>query len=256
MKGQIKTAEDIALLREGGKRLARVLRALEKEVRPGVTTKSLDDLAYKLITEGGDEPAFLNYTPQGAPRPYPATLCVSINDEIVHGIPNEEEKILQEGDIVSLDIGLAHQGRFVDMASTLPVGAVDAKALELLEVTKAALMAGIQAAKGSGYINDIGKAVEKVVQKGGFTVLSELGGHGVGYAVHEPPYVANFALKGKGLKLLPGMVLALEPIVTEGEDELYLDRDGHTYKTVDGARTAQFEHTILITEGKPEILTV
>ncbi len=146
MKGQIKTAEDIALLREGGKRLARVLRALEKEVRPGVTTKSLDDLAYKLITEGGDEPAFLNYTPQGAPRPYPATLCVSINDEIVHGIPNEEEKILQEGDIVSLDIGLAHQGRFVDMASTLPVGAVDAKALELLEVTKAALMAGIQAA--------------------------------------------------------------------------------------------------------------
>lgn len=251
----IKTKDDIEVLRVGGKRLAAIMKKLTKEVRPGVSTKDIDDLATKLILDGGDETSLLNYMPHGSERPYPATICISVNDEVVHGIPNESPRIFSEGDIVSLDLVLTHEGRFVDMAVTVPVGEVDQKAKELMAVTKAALQAGIRAAKAGNTIGDIGYAIQTTVEKSGFSIVSELGGHAVGHAVHEFPYVPNTGKAGRGIKLKEGMVLALEPIVNEGSGDLYLEEDGYTYKTQDGGRSAHFEHSIVITDGDPEILT-
>jgi methionyl aminopeptidase len=251
----IKNEKDIEALRVGGKRLAAIMKKLAKAVLPGVSTKDIDDLATKLILDGGDETSLLNYLPHGSERPFPATICVSVNDEVVHGIPNEAPRIFSEGDIVSLDLVLTHDGRFVDMALTVPVGSVDQKAKELMAATKAALQAGIRVARGGNTIGDIGHAIQTTVEKAGFSVVSELGGHAVGHAVHEFPYIPNVGKAGKGMTLKPGMVLALEPIVNEGSPDLYLEDDGYTYKTQDGGRSAHFEHSILITEGDPEILT-
>lgn len=251
----IKKPGEIAILREGGKRHAEILRRLIEMAKPGVATRELNDLAEKLIKEGGDEAAFLGYLPKGAKRPYPASLCVSINDEIVHGIPNEQEKILKEGDIVSLDLGLKHDGLFTDAAITIPVGKVDESAKKLIETTKKALAIGIAATRGGGHIGDIGAAIEKFVKPFGYGIVRDLAGHGVGYAVHEPPFVPNFGEKGKGKKLLPGMVLAIEPMINEGTEKVILDSDGYTYRTADGKRSAHFEHTIVITESDAEVLT-
>jgi methionyl aminopeptidase len=252
----LKTADDIQALRVGGKRLAAIMKKLAKEVQPGVSTKDIDDLATKLIRAGGDETSLLNYMPHGSERPYPATICISVNDEVVHGIPTESPRIFSEGDIVSLDLVLTHDGRFVDMAITVPVGKVDQKAQELMAATKDALSAGIRVARAGNTIGDIGHAIQTSVEKSGFSVVTELGGHAVGHAVHEFPYVPNTGKPGKGAVLKPGMVLALEPIVNEGSPDLYLEDDGYTYKTQDGGRSAHFEHSIVITDGEPEILTV
>lgn len=252
----IKTDEDIKFLRIGGKHLAEIMRALSEAVQPGVSTEHIDAMAEKLIREMGDEPALLLYQPHGSPRPYPATICISINDEIVHGIPNEAPQIFSEGDIVGLDLVLAHEGRYVDMAMTVPVGDVDERAEKLMRVTKEALHAGIRAARAGNTIGDIGHAIETSVEPSGFSIVTELGGHAVGHAVHEHPYIPNVGKKGKGMTLKPGMVLALEPIVNEGSEDLYLLDDGYTYKTQDGGRSAHFEHSIVITDGDPEILTV
>lgn len=246
--------KEIEILREGGRRLAEVLQRVAKEVRPGISTKELDRLAEKLIREGGDEPAFLNYTPDGAKFPYPATLCVSVNNEIVHGIPSDK-KILKESDIVGLDLGLKHGGFFTDMAVTVPVGEIDEDAKRLVNVTKKSLERGIAAARHGGFIGDIGEAIENFVTPYGYGIVKILGGHGVGKKVHEDPYVPNYGKRGTGPKLIPGMVLALEPMLNEGTDKVFLDNDGYTFKTKDGKRSAHFEHTILITEDKTEILT-
>ncbi len=250
-----KTDKEIADLREGGKRIARILNILAGGVKPGVSAHTIDTLAEKLIREGGDIPVFLGYIPDGAERPYPATLCVSVNDEIVHGIPNEREKIFKEGDIVGLDIGLSHNGMIVDTAVTVPVGAIDMQAQKLLDTTRKALMVGIAAAEGGKKIGDIGAAIEGFVTPQGYGIVRELAGHGVGYAVHEEPYVPNYGKKNTGPLLKPGMVIAIEPMLNEGSADVVLDEDGYTYKTADGKRSAHFEHTILITEGKAEILT-
>lgn len=250
----IKTPEDIARIREAGKRLARIVERVSDTVAPGISTQELNDVCERLIREGGDTPAFLNYRPDGASRPYPATLCVSINDEAVHGVP-DPKRILKEGDIVSLDAGLIHQGRIADMCVTLPVGSVDADARRLIEVTKKATDIGIAACRGGAFVGDIGRAIEPYVQKEGFEVVADLGGHGVGLAVHEAPHVFHIARKGKGDKLVPGMVITVEPTIAEGAGDVTLGHDGFAYVTVDGSRTAQFEHTILITAGAPEILT-
>ena len=250
----IKSKEEIVILREGGKRLAGILAFIVDAVKSGVHTDELDRLAEQLIRKGGDEPAFLNYTPTGASRPYPATLCVSVNDEIVHGIPNEHPKVLHEGDIVGLDIGLVHKNLVTDMAVTVPIGNVDADALKLLEVTKGALYAGIAASRGGRHIGDISQAIESFVG-GRYGIVHELGGHGVGHAVHEDPHVPNFGTVGTGVELVPGMVLALEPMFNEGGGDVVLADDGYTFKTADGKRSAHFEHTIVITGGAPEILT-
>lgn len=251
----IKTKEDIAILREGGKRHAQILRELATMVKPGISASELNDYANKLVVENGDKAAFLDYKPKGAKRAYPASLCVSINDEVVHGIPNEEDKVLKEGDIVTLDLGLNHKGLFTDMAITVPVGNISSELEKLLRVTKEALMAGIRAAKGGKRIGDIGAMIQKFAIVNNYGIVEELAGHGVGYNVHEDPYVPNYGQAGKGELLKPGMVIAIEPMFNLGTKKVTLDDDGYTYRTVDGKPSAHFEHTVLITKGNAEILT-
>jgi methionyl aminopeptidase len=240
---------------EGGKRLAVVLRALKAKVAPGVTTEELDDLAEEMIRAGGDEPSFLGYTPEGARRPYPAALCVSINDEVVHGIPNESVKTLKEGDIVGLDLGLTHNGVIVDAAITVPVGKVDEESKKLIAATERALAAGITNAMPGNHIGDISSAIQKEIEGAGFKVVKELGGHGVGELVHEEPFIANFGRPGTGELLSEGMVLALEPISSAGKAAVVLDPDGYTFRTKDGSRSAHVEHTILIEKNGARIIT-
>lgn len=251
----IKTQEEIEIMREGGKRHAYILAEVAKKVAPGVSTQHLEDYAQKLIHEGGDTAAFLNYTPRGAKRPYPAALCVSVNNEIVHGIPNEDPLILQDGDIVSLDLGLVHNGLITDSAITVPVGNILEEDRKLLEHTKEALYLGIKAARGGGRVGDIGEAIGTFARGLGYGLSEGLAGHGVGYKVHEDPYVPNEGKKGTGELLKPGMVIAIEPMLTLGTDKIVLARDGYTYKTADGTNSAHFEHTVVITDGDPIILT-
>ena len=215
----IKTKEEIEKLREGGKRLATILEKVKGKVKPGVSTKELDDHAFKLIQEMGDTPAFLNYKPDGAETPFPASLCVSVNEEVVHGIPSKN-KILKEGDIVSLDLGLKHQGLFTDHAITVPVGEVSSSSIKLMETAEKALMVGINAAQPGSAVGDIGYAIESYVrsQKDNqkYGIVEVLSGHGVGRAIHEDPYIPNFGKKGTGAKLVPGMVIAIEPMLNNG----------------------------------------
>lgn len=254
-------------LRESGKRLAFVIKKVGEAVKPGVALKELDDLAFKLITESekgkrdNDKPALLNFQPNGADYPYPATLCISINDEVAHGIPGDYK--LKEGDVVGIDTSLNHKGMITDHAVTFPVGKISKEDEELLELTKKTLLVGIKAAVAGNYVNDISCAIENFVKKEekrlgkNFGVLKVLAGHGVGYKVHEEPLVPNFDDGIRGPKLVPGMVLAIEPMINLGSDEVYLDENnGYTFKTIDGKNSAHFEHTILITKDKPEILTV
>lgn len=251
----IKNDTERANLIEGGKRLARVLDVLRAKVVPGVTAEELDDLAEQMIRDGGDDPCFLGYTPEGAKRQYPAVLCVSINDEVVHGIPNESLKVLKEGDIVGLDLGLTHNGVIVDAAITVPVGEVDEITKKLLTATERALNAGIAKAMPGNHIGDISHAIQKEIEGAGFSVVRELGGHGVGEHVHEEPFIPNFGHAGTGPELVEGMVLALEPISSVGKASVTLAPDGYTYRTKDGSRSAHFEHTILIEKGGARIIT-
>jgi len=255
MNRAVKNERDIALLREGGKRLARVVAEVAKKVRPGVSTDELNTLAERLIREGGDEPSFLGYTPRGAKRPFPAAICISINNEIVHGIPNEHPSIIKEGDIIGLDCGITHKGLITDHAISVIAGAADKKAVKLLKATQQALQAGIDAARAGNTIGDISSAIEAVGVETGYGIVYELGGHGVGYQVHEEPYISNIGASGTGEKLVSGMVLAIEPMFTEGTPRVKLMKDGYTFVTRDGSRSAHFEHTILITEDAPEVLT-
>lgn len=241
-------------MREAGKRLARILAAVGEAIRPGATPRDLDALAERLICAGGDEPSFLRYWPDGASRPYPATICVSVNDEVVHGIPGTRP--FREGDIVGIDLGLKHKGFHADTAKTVPVGTIDPAARVLIETTREALLAGIAAARGGNCVGDIGHAVVSVTRMKKFSIVEELGGHGIGRRVHEEPHIPNVGKPGVGVRLEPGMTIAIEPIVNEGKRRVYLADDGYTYKTKDGKRSAHFEHTILVTEGNPEVLTL
>lgn len=250
----IKTSKEIEILREGGKRLATVLYKVKDMVKPGVSTKDLDAYAFKLIKEMGDEPAFLNYKPAGADSAYPASICISVNNEVVHGIP-KKDKILKEEDTVSLDLGLKHKNLFTDMAITVPVGEVSPASKKLLEVTEKSLRVGIEAAQGGNRIGDISHAVENFIRPHKYGIVEVLAGHGVGRAIHEDPYIPNFGKAGVGAKLVPGMVIAIEPMVNNGTKNVVLDKDGWTFRTADGKSSAHFEHTILITEDEPEILT-
>ena len=252
----IKTKEEQEILKEGGKRLATILYKIKDMIKPGISTKELDIYAEKLIREYGDEPAFLNYTPEGVKTPYPASLCVSVNEEVVHGIP-KKDKILKEGDIVSIDLGLKHKGLFTDMAMTVPVGNIDEQSKKLLEITEQALQIGINVSREGNRVGDIGYAIENFVrsQKYKYGIVEILAGHGVGRAIHEDPYIPNFGKKGTGDKLVSGMVIAIEPMLNLGTKNLILDKDGYTFRTTDGKNSAHFEHTILITEEGPEVLT-
>lgn len=251
----ITTDIERANLIEGGKRLGAILRALRAKVVPGVTAEELDTLAEQMIREGGDEPAFLGYTPDGGSRPYPAALCVSINDEIVHGIPNESHKVLKEGDVVSLDLGLTHKGMVVDSAITVPVGQVSEQSQKLIRATEAALAAGIAVARPGGRMGDISHAIQTEIEKAGFSVVKELGGHGVGGSVHEEPFIPNYGKKGTGPELVLGMVLALEPIASAGKAAVNLCSDGYTFRTRDGSYASHAEHTILLEKAGARIVT-
>lgn len=251
----IKTAQDIEYLKVAGQRLAAILTELEKMVAPGVSTADLNQKAIDMVAQYGDESAFLHYTPEGANRPYPSALCVSINNEIVHGISNEDPTIIKEGDVVSIDMGVKHNGMIVDSARTVIAGRGSKKAIELLRATKEALYAGIMEATGGNRVGDIGFAIQSVAKKHGLSIADGLAGHGVGYHVHEDPYVPNKGKKGVGEELVPGMVIAIEPMFNIGDSKIVLDTDGYTYKTADGSLSAHFEHTVLITEGEPVILT-
>jgi methionyl aminopeptidase len=251
----IKSEKDLEVIRECGRRHGRVLRALGEAVRPGMTTKDLDDLAAKLITEMGDASSYLGYTPEGADRPFPASICVSVNEEIVHGIPNENIKTLNEGDIVSIDVGISHKGFFTDAAITVPVGKVDPDSLRLIEETRKALYAGIRAIKPGGHIGDIGYAISAHAKKAKLKLADGLSGHGVGRHVHEDPYVPNWGKRGDGEELVPGLVIAIEPMLNLGTANIVLMKDGYTYRTADKKRSAHFEHTVLITDRGYEILT-
>ena len=240
---------------ESGRRLGVVLEEVAKIVAPGVSTEALDALALKLIRAGGDEPAFLDYTPERSARPYPASLCVSVNDEVVHGIPNEAPRILKEGDIVSLDLGLIHKGFVSDSAVTVPVGKVDETSTKLMQATEHSLEEAIRAARVGNRIGDISYATEQAYKGTGFSVVRVLGGHGVGNEVHEEPWISNVGSPGTGPEIEEGMVLALEPIANVGKASVILAPDGYTYRTKDGSRSAHFEHTILVLKDETMVLT-
>ena len=251
----IKSKEEIATLREGGKQLASILLCVAKAVRPGVSSLELDALARRLIAEGGDTPSFLNYQGNGDKKKFPAALCVSVNDEVVHGVPSAE-KILRDGDIVGVDLGLFHKGLCTDAAVTVAVGTISEESRNLLEVTKQTLARAVAAARAGATIGDIGYAVESFVkQAGNFGIVRDLAGHGVGYAVHEEPFVPNYGKRGDGINLEVGMVLALEPMLTLGSEKIVMSHDGFAFRTKDGSRSAHFEHTVAITENGAEVLT-
>jgi len=249
----IKTKEQIEGVRKAGKILAVVLDKVAKFVKPGISTLDIDQYAHKIITEDGDIPASLNYKPEGADSAYPASICISVNNEVVHGIPSKN-KILKEGDIVSLDLLIKHKGYFADHAVTVPVGKISKRDQKLLDDTKEALEVGIWSAIGGATVGDIGHAIESFVNRR-YGIVRELAGHGVGVRIHEDPYVPNYGKRGKGQKLIPGMIIAIEPMLNLGKDDILFLDDGWTIKTADGSRSAHFEHTVLITEGEPEVLT-
>lgn len=251
----IKTEEDIQILRKGGKILASILDELEKVVVVGNSTLDVDDRAMKLMEEYGVEPMTLGYHAHFAPRPYPAATCVSINDVLVHGIPNEEPVEFVDGDIVSIDVVIAYEGMVVDSARTVAVGEVEEDVKKLIEVTRASLKAGIKAAVAGAYTQDIGRAVSEAVPEG-YGIVETFCGHGVGYDLHEEPNVPNFVTKEKGAKLVPGMVIAIEPMITLGTKDVEILEDGYTAVTADGSLSAHMEHTVLITEKGPEVLTI
>lgn len=249
-----KTQDEIANLRTAGRILAEALNHTAALVKPGLTTAELDLAAEKYIREAGAVPAFLNYQPDGAAYPFPAALCVSIDDEVVHGIP-KEERVLKAGDMVMLDLGLSYNGYFSDMAITVCVGACDPKGEALVAATREALDAAIAQVKPGAHIGDISAAIEAVGRKHGLGIVTDLGGHSLGTTPHEPPFVANTGKAGTGPVLEEGLVLAIEPIFTEGKGDIVLADDEWTYLTEDGSRSAEFEHTVLVTKDGAEVLT-
>lgn len=249
----LKTPEEIEVMAEGGQRLAEVLRRLTEATNVGVTTKSLDRLAYQLIHKSGAKPAFLRYHPTGARRPYPYTLCSSLNNGVVHGQPSDY--VIQDGDLVKLDLGLSYRGFYLDMAATVGVGKIGKDAQRLVAATKEALHVAVEEAKIGKMLGDIGFVIEKVAKKNKCSVADGLTGHGIGRALHEDPTVFNIGRRGEGEVLQEGMVLAIEPMFTLGGAALTQLRD-ESWATADGSLAAHFEHTVAITKKGPQILTM
>jgi methionyl aminopeptidase len=243
-----RSPKEIERLRTANRFVAEVLAKLAAAVAPGVTTDDLDRLAEQLVREGGAEPAFKGY------RGYPATLCASINEEVVHGIPSPS-RALKNGDIISLDVGVKLGGYYGDSAVTVPVGKIPEKTVSLLQVTREALEKAIAQARVGARLSDIGHAVQEWVEGHGFSVVREFVGHGIGERLHEEPQIPNYGPPGRGVKLAEGMVLAIEPMVAMGRPETKVLADGWTAVTRDGSLAAHFEHTIAVSEGGPIVLT-
>jgi methionyl aminopeptidase len=244
----IKSQNEIAIMREAGRIVAEVQQALREKVKPGVTTADLDALAYAIITKRGATPSFKGY------RGFPASICASINNEVVHGIPNKK-RVLVEGDIIAVDIGATLKGFVGDGAFTVGVGQVSEVAKRLMQATEGALMAGVAQARAGNYLDDISGAVQDYAEAQGFSVVREYVGHGVGRTMHEEPQIPNYRQGKRGPQLKPGMTLAIEPMVNEGVWQTRTLRDKWTVVTQDGKLSAHFEHTVAVTEGEPEILT-
>lgn len=249
----LKNTKDIILLQEGGKRLAKVMDVLQRETKPGVSAAFLDKLAFKLIKQYGGRPSFLNYQADYSDKPFLNSLCVSLNDVIVHGTPRQEI-IFQPGDLVSLDIGMEYKGLFTDMAITIGLAGVTKEDKQLVQTTKDALDAAIRTARCGKTLGDIGYAIQNQVEKNGLAIIRDLVGHGVGYAVHEEPPVFNYGERGRGLILESGLVLAIEPMVTSGAGGIKKLSDG-SFATLTGQRACHFEHTIAILADQTIILT-
>ena len=249
MSVTIKSNREIELMREAGRILAIVHEELEKAVKPGITTKEIDRLGEEIIRSYGCIPSFLNY------NGYPASVCVSVNDEVVHGIPSKK-RILREGDIVSLDAGVIYKGYHSDAARTHAVGEISKDAQRLIDVTRESFFEGIKYAKAGNHLFDISKAIQDYVESNGFSVVRDLVGHGIGSALHEDPQIPNFKQRGRGPKLVPGMTLAIEPMVNMGAFDVWWLEDDWTVVTQDESLSAHYENTILITEGEPEILSM
>lgn len=246
---QLKSAREIELMAQGGKILGGALKKLRDAVRPGVSTAALDSVAEEFIRgHDGATPAFKGL------YGFPGSICTSINDEIVHGIPSKR-RVLKDGDIISLDVGVGYRGFFTDSAITVAVGNVDAKNAKLLSVTASALEAGIAAAKVGNHIGDIGAAVQSVVEAAGFSVVRDLVGHGIGVEFHEEPQVPNYGKPKRREKLVPGLTVAIEPMVNIGGPATRTLTDRWTIVTADGSRSAHFEHTVAVTENGPRVLT-
>ena len=244
----IKSPQEMGAMRRAGEVVGATLTVLEGAVRPGVKTRELDAIAYKEITRRGGKPAFKGY------RGFPATLCTSVNEEIVHGIPGK--RVLQEGDLVKMDVGAVVDGFIGDAAITVAVGEVSQEARVLIDVTRRALEEGINAARKGARVGDIGSAVQTFAEERGYSVVREYVGHGVGRFLHEDPQVPNYGVPGKGPLLREGMTIAIEPMVNMGDWHTKVLDDHWTISTVDGSLSAHFEHTIAITDGEPEVLTV
>ncbi|MBI2623016.1 MAG: type I methionyl aminopeptidase [Candidatus Liptonbacteria bacterium] len=249
----VKTPKEVEALADAGKRLASVLAALCEMVQPGLATCELDVRARALIKEAGGVPAFLGYAAPGSAKRYPAALCVSVNDVIVHGLPSSY--VVREGDVVKLDVGLKLGGWYADAARTVLVGNVSLEARRLSVVTEEALAAGIAAAKPRNTVGDIGAAIATRVRHAGFSIADQLTGHGIGRELHEAPAVLNVGAPGRGQELMPGMVLAIEPMVAAGSGQVEEREDG-SFATKDGSLTAHFEHTVAIAHDGPKVLTL
>jgi methionyl aminopeptidase len=255
---KIKTEKEIQIMKEGGAILAKILKELSAAVKPGISTEELDKLASELVFKYGAKPAFLNY------NGFPAVLCTSVNEGIVHGLPSVRK--LKEGDVLKLDMGVLYKGYNTDSAVTVLVTGKSkistvfkkeySEKLKLMMVTKKALEIGIKQARAGNTVGDIGSAVQKFIEDEGFGVVRELVGHGIGRELHEPPQVPNYGKAGTGEKLVPGMVIAIEPMVTIGDWRIKEGPDGFVFETKDGSLAAHFEHTVVITHDKPLILTI
>lgn len=254
----VKSKKEMKILEEGGKILATILNKISKSAIPGANAKELDDMAYRLILFYGGAPSFKGYMSKDSDIPFPASLCVSINDEVVHGIP-DENKILKKGDLASLDLGMkwpAKNGLYTDAAITVPVGNIDSVALRLFNTGKKALDIGISRIKSGGHIGDIGESVFNFVESQGFKVADNLVGHGVGKKVHEDPFIPNTGVLGNGPKIKENQVLAFEPMINEKTSEVILDNNGWTWRTFDKFRSVHFEHTVIATKEGSKIITL
>ena len=245
----LKTGRELEIMREACRISAGALQLIGKAIEPGVTTAELDRMAEKYILSQGAKPNFKNY--QG----YPATACISVNNEVIHGIPSSK-RVIKQGDIVSVDLGALFNGYHGDNAATFACGDISEEAKRLLEATEQSLYEGIKAAVAGGRIGDIGNAVQSFIESKGFSVVRKFVGHGIGTALHEAPEVPNFGSAGRGIRLMPGMTLAIEPMVNAGGYDVEIMPDGWTVLTKDGSLSAHFEHTVAITSSGPKILTI
>ena len=245
----LKSKNEIAIMREAGRIAAETLQALQAAVKPGITTAELDAIAHSIITKRGAKPSFKGY------HGFPGSICSSVNEQVVHGIPSRKV-VLHEGDIISLDVGATYKGYVGDTAVTFPVGNVSEAAQRLMQTTQEALMAAIAVARRGNYLEDISGAVQDYAEARGYSVVRQYVGHGVGRQMHEDPQIPNYRQGKRGPQLKPGMTLAIEPMVNEGVAETETLKDKWTVVTADGKLSAHFEHSIAVTDGEPEILTL